>query len=241
MPCTKCEDGKYKWGKTGECKYDTKEACEKANPKKYNKMQPTPLGKKSYDEYAKELKEYNLSSAQRFEFKSIAILDKLEDQANAVYDAMPEKNDIEMAYMDVENYRGDIKFSEEKMGEAEDEVKESTNILAEEQEKMNEAKKEVDFWKGEVKTHQNQVKERKAEVKEFSGLLKKAEKEYATISKVANTQISKAKKIEAELKSGIAAFEKSAKDLGVNVSNKVSDYEAALANIREVLSVKITK
>ena len=49
MPCTKCEEGNYKWGKTGECKYDTLESCESANSK-YNKMRPTPLGKKSYEE-----------------------------------------------------------------------------------------------------------------------------------------------------------------------------------------------
>jgi hypothetical protein len=71
MPCTKCENGKYKWGKTGECKYDSKEECEKANPKKYSKMKPTPLGKKSYEEYEKELKEFNLSKVERVEFALI--------------------------------------------------------------------------------------------------------------------------------------------------------------------------
>jgi len=73
MPCTKCKDDKYKWGKTGECEYATKEACESANHK-YSKMQPTPLGKKSYEEYEKELKEYNLSKVERVELKSIKIL-----------------------------------------------------------------------------------------------------------------------------------------------------------------------
>ena len=66
MPCTKCEEGNYKWGETGECEYATKEACESANSK-YNKMQPTPLGKKTYEEYEKELKEYNLSSSKRID------------------------------------------------------------------------------------------------------------------------------------------------------------------------------
>ena len=72
MPCKKCKDGKYKWGNTGECKYATKEECDKANPNKYNKMKeyPTPLGKKTYDEYAKELKEFNLST-QRVELGEI--------------------------------------------------------------------------------------------------------------------------------------------------------------------------
>ena len=76
MPCTKCKDGKYKWGNTGECKYATKDECEKANPKNYKEMKqyPTPLGK-TYAEYEKELKEYNLSS-QRVELANIKELDK---------------------------------------------------------------------------------------------------------------------------------------------------------------------
>ncbi len=31
MPCKKCSDGKYKWGESGECKYDTLQDCENAN------------------------------------------------------------------------------------------------------------------------------------------------------------------------------------------------------------------
>ena len=77
MPCKKCKDEKYKWGNTGECKYATKEACEKANPKKYNKMNPTPLGKKTYEEYAKELKEYNLSKVEKVQLGLVDDLDKL--------------------------------------------------------------------------------------------------------------------------------------------------------------------
>ena len=53
MPCTKCKEGKYKWGKTGECEYDSLDACEQANHK--YEMKPTPLGQKTYEEYAKEL------------------------------------------------------------------------------------------------------------------------------------------------------------------------------------------
>ena len=75
MPCTKCEEGNYKWGETGECKYDTLQDCESANSK-YNKMQPTPLGKKTYEEYAKELKEFNLSKVEKIELASIKELDK---------------------------------------------------------------------------------------------------------------------------------------------------------------------
>ena len=59
MPCKKCDNNKYKWGNTGECKYKTREECEKANPKNYAKNIPTPLGKKTYAEYEEELKKYN--------------------------------------------------------------------------------------------------------------------------------------------------------------------------------------
>ena len=76
MPCKKCKDENYKYGNTGECKYATKEACEKANPKKYNKMRPTPLGKKTYEEYEKELKEFNLSKVERVELGVIDDLKK---------------------------------------------------------------------------------------------------------------------------------------------------------------------
>ena len=37
MPCKKCKDGKYKFGQTGECKYDTKAACEADNKDYYDK------------------------------------------------------------------------------------------------------------------------------------------------------------------------------------------------------------
>ena len=87
MPCTKCENGKYKWGKTGECKYDSKEACEKANKKNYNKMRPTPLGK-TYEQYEKELKEYkeiNLSKVERVELSIIEDAKKLYDKGQNSY------------------------------------------------------------------------------------------------------------------------------------------------------------
>ena len=40
MPCKKCKDGKWKWGNTGECKYDSKEACENANKDYYEDIKP---------------------------------------------------------------------------------------------------------------------------------------------------------------------------------------------------------
>jgi hypothetical protein len=35
MPCELCEEGMYKWGETGECKYETLEDCQLANQEEY--------------------------------------------------------------------------------------------------------------------------------------------------------------------------------------------------------------
>ena len=53
MPCTKCEEGKYKWGKTGDCKYKTKEECEKANS--YEEMNITSIVELVIDEDSESL------------------------------------------------------------------------------------------------------------------------------------------------------------------------------------------
>ena len=37
MPCEECETGKYKWGKTGSCEYDSIAECEAANKDYYEK------------------------------------------------------------------------------------------------------------------------------------------------------------------------------------------------------------
>ena len=42
MPCKQCGK-KWKWGENGECKYDSKDACEKANPKHYESLKSTKI------------------------------------------------------------------------------------------------------------------------------------------------------------------------------------------------------
>ena len=37
MPCKQCENGKYKFGNTGECKYDTLTECQEDNKDYYEK------------------------------------------------------------------------------------------------------------------------------------------------------------------------------------------------------------
>ena len=43
MPCEKCENGKYKWGKTGSCEYDSIAECEEANKDYYEDMKITNI------------------------------------------------------------------------------------------------------------------------------------------------------------------------------------------------------
>ena len=55
MPCTKCEEeGKYKWGETGECEYDSLEACESANST-YEEMKTTSIVELVIDDDSQEL------------------------------------------------------------------------------------------------------------------------------------------------------------------------------------------
>ena len=43
MPCEECENGKYKWGKTGSCKYDSVAECEEDNKDYYEDMKETKI------------------------------------------------------------------------------------------------------------------------------------------------------------------------------------------------------
>ena len=55
MPCKKCEDGKYKHGETGECKYDSKAECEEANKDYYENLKTTRIVELIIEEDNEEL------------------------------------------------------------------------------------------------------------------------------------------------------------------------------------------
>mgnify|MGYP003627238332 CR=1 FL=1 len=53
MPCEECENGKVKWGKTGNCEYDSIAECEAANKDYYEKT--TSIVELVIDEDSEEL------------------------------------------------------------------------------------------------------------------------------------------------------------------------------------------
>ena len=196
MPCTKCEEGKYKWGKTGECKYDTLDACESANSK-YNKMQPTPLGKKTYEEYEKELKEFNLSSVHRVELGLADDVEKLTQQA---------KEEIELIVRD----NGFIKDREK------DELKEMKLV-----DKKNTTYEKADEnYMKYYRLLDTATDTRNTAEREANQAIKSLESSRSAIdelTKRVDKTKGKATKVRTNLQKKLDALEKAAKDLGIKI------------------------
>ena len=213
MPCTKCKDEKYKWGESGECKYESKEACEKANPKNYNKMRPTPLGKKSYEEYEKELKEFNLST-QKADFSDMKTLGNLYVQIEKIVDGLDKQGmDTKLKVADYNeadaNHQADAG--------ALDRDFEETRV---EQERVNEQKKILEkaeqvYFKTEKRFDKSYVKREKS----ASVVFKSNDKYEATWKK--------GEAIADKMKKAIKDVESQAKALGVEVP--LGTYKQVLA------------
>ena len=196
MPCTKCEEGKYKWGKTGECKYDTLDACESANHK-YSKMQPTPLGQKTYEEYAKELKEYNLSSAYRVELGLADDVEKQTLQAKEILSTLKEqKKRIDS-----------IEKLSEKASKEREKKKDNSRKAADKyfdlQDKYETAQVKYDDAEKELDSAMRELVRLDDEIKKSTGVF---DKEKSKGSKLATT-----------LRKNLDKLEKAAKELGVKI------------------------
>ena len=196
MPCTKCEEGNYKWGETGECKYDTLESCESANSK-YNKMQPTPLGKKTYEEYEKELKEYNLSSAYRVELGIADDVEKLTQQAKDLFPDLTRDIDA-------------IKVSEKNIVTENKLLTKREAILEKADTKKRELARAFESASDNASTAQR-------EFKESENTLKSNKDSVDFLNKRLNKTKSKATKIRTNLQKKLDTLEKAAKDLGVKI------------------------
>ena len=196
MPCTKCEDGKYKWGKTGECEYSSKEACESANSK-YSKMKPTPLGKKTYEEYAKELKEYNLSSVHRVELGLADDVEKLTQQAK---DLIP----------DLTKDIGFIKDREKDVVTEEKRLTKRKSILDKADTKERELGRAFESAQDNLATAEREFKETERSIQGSKDSI-------ISISKRLDKTKGKATKTRTNLQKKLDALEKAAKDLGVKI------------------------
>ena len=211
MPCTKCEEGNYKWGKTGECKYDSLDACESANSK-YNKMQPTPLGKKTYEEYAKELKEYNLSSAQRFQFNSIKVLEKLASQMDKVV------NQLETDY-------GQIQMLINAYDNTEDLVKEQNELTDRAKDGVDLAREDVEAAKKGLAASEKSYDNVFNKLDKLAGRRNKAEDKLVGRNEKYKDAYARGEDLKVDIKSAIKSVEQQLKQLGV--SQKPDELERA--------------
>ena len=226
MPCTKCKEGKYKWGKTGSCKYATKEACESANHK-YNKMNPTPLGKKTYAEYEKELKEYNLST-QRFDFESIKTLDALVENikkretegGQAIKDYFQVKKVLEKDVKIAEK-QNDLQYKEVgKVKKIEDAFYNAKNKLEDAQKKLRGLNRDVEETEKRVERVE----------KEDLGIRKNMQKLADNLDKFLNA-----------FEKQLNAFKKNAKALGVDVPTSKYDkvFSSAFATRNKLIKGQV--
>jgi chromosome segregation ATPase len=226
MPCTKCEEGKYKWGETGECKYDTLDACESANHK-YNKMQPTPLGKKSYEEYEKELKEYNLSS-QRFDFESIKTLDALVENIK--------KRETEGTKA-IKDY-----FQVKKVLEKDRKIKEKESDLR--YKEVGKVKKIEDSFykaKGKLEDAEDKLRRMGKSLEEIEKRVERVEKEDLGIRKNMQKLAGNLDKFLNAFDKQLNAFKKNAKALGVDVPTSKYDkvFSSAFATRNKLIKGQV--
>ena len=215
MPCKKCKDDKYKWGNTGECKYATKDECEKANPKKYNKMKnrPTPLGKKTYEEYAKELKEFNLSANYKVELGLADDVEKLTEQAK---DLIPDLT------RDIDG----IKVAEKNVTQASKLLTKQEAVLDKADKKENDARRNLEKAVDDLSTA-------KREFKETERTVKSNQESVDFLNKRLNKTKDKATKVRSNLEKKLDSLNKAAKDLGVKIPTK--EFSKVLNKLKSLL------
>ena len=156
-------------------------------------MNPTPLGKKTYAEYEKELKEFNLSSAYKVELKDVKTLDKLAAQLEGV----TEKIDREMGKIE------DLSFKARK---AEELKNEAIDFSAE-------TKKETDKIKADADKRLEGV------LKEGKKLFQDWQKSEVNLEKANNSykaDYGKGEGLKAKTVTAIKEFEQQLKALGVS-------------------------
>ena len=90
MPCEECENGKYKWGKTGSCEYDSVAECEEANKDYYEEIKETKIVELVIDE-----------SNESLAIDAISLVSAPAIEENMVYMSKA-KNNLTLAKIDSE-------------------------------------------------------------------------------------------------------------------------------------------
>jgi len=90
MPCEECENGKYKWGKTGDCQYDSVAECEEANKDYYEEIKETKIVELVIDE-----------SNESLAIDAISLVSAPAIEENMVYMSKA-KNNLTLAKIDSE-------------------------------------------------------------------------------------------------------------------------------------------
>lgn len=67
MPCLQCENGLWRFGETGECQYESKEACEKANADYHAESK---LNQKGYDHAKSLIEDDKIDKNSKWSFSS---------------------------------------------------------------------------------------------------------------------------------------------------------------------------
>ena len=67
MPCLECEDGKWRWGESGECQYGSKSQCEEANADYYAEAK---LNSKGYDNASSLIEDDKIDKNSDWSFSS---------------------------------------------------------------------------------------------------------------------------------------------------------------------------
>tara|TARA_R100000541_G_scaffold14368_2_gene23810 strand:- start:503 stop:1087 length:585 start_codon:yes stop_codon:yes gene_type:complete len=165
-------------------------------------MRPTPLGKKSYEEYEKELKEFNLSS-QRFDFNSVKVLEKLASQMDKVVNQL--ENDYGQIQMLINDYDNNEELEKEQRGLL-DNAEDGVDILRKDVEDLKKdlAAREKSFEKLVDKYDKLVTKTNKAEDK-LVGRNEKYKDAYA-----------RGEDLKVDLKSAIKSVEGQLKALGIS-------------------------
>jgi len=67
MPCEECENGKWRWGESGECQYDSKSQCEESNADYYAESK---LNSKGYNNASSLIEDDKVDKNSDWSFSS---------------------------------------------------------------------------------------------------------------------------------------------------------------------------